>query len=98
MIPIVLSLCLAFLFIALLLSLFRFYKGPDVSHRLMALEVISLITLSMILLGCMAFQRIQFFDVVMIGTLVPFLGSFVILRLSNKKSSSSKLSSEEKFD
>jgi multicomponent Na+:H+ antiporter subunit F len=89
------AVCLGALSLGLVLSIVRFYKGPDLPHRLMAVEVISLITLSMILVGCIGFDKAQFIDVVLIGSLVPFLGSMIILRIFQKEAPSSHENSKE---
>jgi multisubunit Na+/H+ antiporter MnhF subunit len=98
MVDITLSISLILIAFGQIMCFFRFYKEPDLHHRLMVIEVLTLLTLSMIVIGCIGSNSSFFFDVVVIGSLIPFLGSIMVLYLQSKHSPSGTSDSERNHE
>jgi multisubunit Na+/H+ antiporter MnhF subunit len=74
------TLCLAVLFAAALMCLYRLVIGPGAADRAVAFDVLSLVLIGMICVLCIRWKSVLYFDAVWILTLVGFLGSAAIAR------------------
>jgi multisubunit Na+/H+ antiporter MnhF subunit len=72
--------CLAALFVAAALCLYRLAVGPRAADRAVAFDTLSAVLIGMICLLCIRRGSTLYFDAVWILTLVGFLGSSAIAR------------------
>ena len=66
--------------LAVLLSLFRFIKGPDITDRVISFDVMTIVSISIIALIAHFAQRIIYLDVALVYALLSFLSVVVISR------------------
>ncbi len=66
--------------IAFLLSLWRFFNGPTAADRVVAFDVLTLISITGILLAALIAERGIYLDVALIYALLSFLGVIVVAR------------------
>lgn len=65
---------------ALLLSLYRFFRGPSVVDRVVSFDIMNVIVLSYIVVISLAEGRGTYIDVATIYALLSFLGVIVVAR------------------
>jgi len=65
---------------AFLLALYRFLKGPSVADRVVAFDVLTIVTTSAIVLVAYVEGRGIYLDVALIYALLSFLGVIVVAR------------------
>jgi multicomponent Na+:H+ antiporter subunit F len=65
---------------ALLLTLYRFIKGPTAIDRVIAFDGLTIVSITAILLGALAEGRGIYLDVALIYALLSFLGVIVVAR------------------
>lgn len=65
---------------ALLLTLYRFIKGPTAVDRVIAFDGLTIVSISAILLGALAEGRGIYLDVALVYALLSFLGVIVVAR------------------
>lgn len=70
--------------LSLLLTLYRFIKGPGTVNRAVAFDVMGIIVISLIGLAAVMFGRGLFLDVALVYGLLSFLGIIVIGRFIEK--------------
>jgi len=66
--------------VAMLLAVFRMIKGPDVADRVVALDVMTIISISLIVFIASMARRIIYIDVAMVYALISFIGVIAIAR------------------
>jgi multicomponent Na+:H+ antiporter subunit F len=66
--------------LGILLSLFRFIKGPDITDRVISFDVMTVISVSVIALIAHFAERIIYLDVALVYGLLSFLSVVVIGR------------------
>ncbi len=66
--------------LALLFALHRFIKGPSSADRVVAFDVLTIISISVIVLAALAEGRGIYLDVALVYALLSFLGVVVIAR------------------
>lgn len=66
--------------VAMLLAVFRMIKGPDVADRVVALDVMTIISISLIVFIASITRRIIYIDVAMVYALISFIGVIAIAR------------------
>jgi len=66
--------------IAILLASWRMLKGPNVADRVVALDVMTIISISLIVYVAMIAQRIIYLDVAMVYALISFIGVVAVAR------------------
>lgn len=66
--------------IALLLSFIRFIKGPTASDRVVALDTMSVSSISVLVLLSYLFQRSIYVDVSLVYAVLGFIGVLIIAR------------------
>ncbi len=78
--PLNITIFLAFvmLLLAMLISLYRLISGPTVYNRIVALDLIASIVMGFILLYSVVVNKALYFDVVIIISLISFIGTVSI--------------------
>ncbi|MDO9548584.1 MAG: monovalent cation/H+ antiporter complex subunit F [Candidatus Marinimicrobia bacterium] len=66
--------------IAIVLAGYRSLKGPNVADRVVALDVMTIISISLIVYVAALAQRIIYLDVAMVYALISFIGVIAIAR------------------
>jgi len=66
--------------VAMILAVFRMIKGPDVADRVVALDVMTIISISLIVFIASMARRIIYIDVAMVYALISFIGVIAIAR------------------
>lgn len=66
--------------IAFLLALYRFFKGPSSADRVVAFDVLTIVSVTAIALVALAEGRGIYLDVALIYALLSFLGVIVVAR------------------
>lgn len=82
---IVLLISFALLLIALGISLLRLIKGPTISDRIVAMDLISSITMGFILVYSVLINESMYFDIVIIISLISFISTVAISTYLNQK-------------
>ncbi|WP_106765842.1 Na(+)/H(+) antiporter subunit F1 [Paenibacillus faecalis] len=71
---------LVILSLALFGCLYRLIKGPSMNDRIMALDTIGIILLSMIAVLSMLFRTEAYFDIILLIGILTFIGSTALAR------------------
>ncbi len=71
---------LAIVSIGAILAVFRMFKGPDVTDRVVGLDVLTTITVALFVFFAMVFDRYIYIDVALVYGLLAFVGVLVIAR------------------
>jgi multicomponent Na+:H+ antiporter subunit F len=66
--------------VAFLLALYRFIKGPSAADRVVAFDVLTIISITGIVLTALAEGRGIYLDVALVYALLSFLGVIVVAR------------------
>ncbi len=72
------------LMLAMLITLYRFLKGPTLSDRVVAFDVMSIMGVSLLVLLALLFQRSLYLDIALVFGLIGFLGSTIFGRYIEK--------------
>ncbi|HKK60415.1 MAG TPA: monovalent cation/H+ antiporter complex subunit F [Salinivirga sp.] len=80
---------LAFLLLALLLSFVRLVRGPSVNDRIAAMDLIASIVTGFIIIYSMLWKSEFYIDVVIIISLISFIGTVAISTYLRQKRKSS---------
>ncbi len=75
---IVLYTAFAFLMTAMIISLIRLIKGPTVSDRIAAMDLIASIIVGIVLVYSVMVQNAIYFDVPVIISLISFIGTIAV--------------------
>ncbi len=84
MVKLILLIAVIIIMLALLLTLYRFIKGPTVPDRLIAFDVMTVSSLSLIALIAKISGRIIYLDVAMVYGLLSFIGVIIVARYFEK--------------
>ncbi len=68
------------LMFSILITLYRFLKGPTLSDRVVAFDVMSIMGVSLLVLLAEYFQRSLYLDIALVFGLIGFLGSTIFGR------------------
>ncbi|WP_134089344.1 monovalent cation/H+ antiporter complex subunit F [Olivibacter sp. XZL3] len=71
----ILLFCVCLLALSILLALYRFVVGPSLADRLSALDLISVYLLGLLITYVMFTDKLIFFDVALVFSLIAFLGA-----------------------
>ncbi len=77
---IILNIAASIMIISLFLSFIRFFKGPKTVNRVVSLDVIGFIAISLIGFISLIVDRSVFLDVALVYGLLSFLGVIVLAR------------------
>jgi multicomponent Na+:H+ antiporter subunit F len=80
MVDIILTVAGVLMMIGILLSLYRFIKGPDITDRVISFDIMTIISVSIIALIAHFAGRIIYLDVALVYALLSFLSVVVIGR------------------
>ena len=80
----ILTIAVVIMMLALLLTLYRFIKGPTASDRLVSFDVMTVSSLSLIALIAKFSERIIYLDVALVYGLLSFLGVIIVARYFEK--------------
>ncbi|MDD2741999.1 MAG: monovalent cation/H+ antiporter complex subunit F [Rhodocyclaceae bacterium] len=80
MVEILIYLAATLVGMAFLLALFRFFKGPSAADRVVAFDVLTIVSISGIVLVSLAEGRGIYLDVALVYGLLSFLGVIVVAR------------------
>lgn len=80
MVELLLYIAAALTGLALLLALYRFLKGPSSGDRVVAFDVLTIVSITAIVLAAIAEGRGIYLDVALVYALLSFLGVIVIAR------------------
>lgn len=80
MVEILLYTAAAFAGLAFLLALVRFVRGPVAVDRIIAFDVLTIVTITGIVLVAFWEQRVIYLDVALVYALLSFLGVIVVAR------------------
>ena len=69
-----------FLLVSIALTFFRFIKGPTLSDRVVAFDVIGIMSVSLLVILALYFQRSLYIDVALVLGLIGFLGTTIFGR------------------
>lgn len=72
------------MFFAMVMTLYRFIKGPSFSDRVLAFDVLGIMSVSLLLILSLYFQRMIYLDVALVIGLIGFLGSTISGRYLEK--------------
>jgi multicomponent Na+:H+ antiporter subunit F len=81
-----LTLLLAILGVALVFAFVRMIRGPRSPDRLVALEVMSAIGISMMALSAILFDQPVLLDVILVVALVSFIGTVALATFIERRS------------
>lgn len=80
MVNIIYQISAALIVLSLFMTLFRLYKGPTVGDRIVALDAMTIISISLIVLIAHIAQRMIYLDVAIVYGLVSFIGVVAFAR------------------
>jgi multicomponent Na+:H+ antiporter subunit F len=72
------------LMLSMLITMYRFLKGPTLSDRVVAFDVMSIMGVSLLILLAVYFQRSLYLDIALVFGLIGFLGSTIFGRYIEK--------------
>ena len=72
------------LLLAMLITLYRFLKGPTLADRVIAFDVMNIIGVSLLVLLSLYFQRSLYLDIALVFGLIGFLGTTIFGRYIEK--------------
>jgi multicomponent Na+:H+ antiporter subunit F len=72
------------LLLAMFLAMFRFLKGPTLSDRVIAFDVIGIMAVSLLVILSLYFQRAIYLDIALVLGAIGFLGTTVFGRYIEK--------------
>jgi len=72
------------LLIAIFITLYRFLKGPTLSDRIIAFDVMGVMGVSLLVILSLYFQRDLYLDIAIVLGLIGFLGSTIFGRFVEK--------------
>jgi multicomponent Na+:H+ antiporter subunit F len=78
------NIIIIFLMLAMFITLYRFLKGPTLSDRVVAFDVMSIIGVSLLVILALLFQRSLYLDIALVFGLIGFLGSTIFGRYIEK--------------
>ncbi|SFV55728.1 Na(+) H(+) antiporter subunit F [hydrothermal vent metagenome] len=70
--------------LSLFLSLYRFLNGPTLTDRVIAFDAISIMSLSLIVILAVYFERSLYLDIALVFGLIGFLGTTLLGRFIEK--------------
>ena len=72
------------LMLSIVITLYRFLKGPSLSDRVIAFDVISVMSVSLLVILALYFQRALYLDIAIVFGLIGFLGATIFGRYIEK--------------
>ena len=75
---------LAIVSVGAILAVYRMFRGPDVTNRVVALDVFTTISIALFVFFAMVFDRYIYIDVALVYGILSFVGVIVIARYLEK--------------
>ena len=72
------------LLLSMMVTLYRFLKGPTLGDRIVAFDVMNIMGVSLLVLLALYFQRSLYLDIALVFGLIGFLGSTIFGRYIEK--------------
>ncbi len=72
------------LLLSIFFSLYRFLNGPTLTDRVIAFDAISIMSLSLIVILAVYFERSLYLDIALVFGLIGFLGTTLLGRFIEK--------------
>ena len=85
MIDIGLNIALGFLILTFILSMIRLVKGPTLQDRVVALDMIGAVVAGLIIIYMVKSESPRYLDIVVVLSLILFLGATTVARFLNKE-------------
>jgi multisubunit Na+/H+ antiporter MnhF subunit len=76
----VFQICFGLLTVALALAAFRLFRGPSAADRILAIDLLAVITAAAVLLHAMASGESVFVDVIVVLGVIVFFGTVALAR------------------
>ena len=78
------NLIVIILLFAMFMTLFRFLKGPSLGDRIVAFDVLSIISVSLLVVLALYFKNAIYLDIALVIGLIGFLGAAIFGRFIEK--------------
>jgi len=85
MLNIVLNISIGLLILTFVLSMIRLIKGPTLQDRIVALDLIAVVVAGIIIIYMLMTDRPRYLDVVIILSIILFLGTTAVANFLNKE-------------
>ena len=72
------------LLLSLFLSLYRFLRGPTLTDRVIAFDAMSIMSLALLVILALYFERMLYLDIALVFGLIGFLGTTLFGRYIEK--------------
>ncbi len=72
------------LLLSIFIALYRFLKGPTITNRVIAFDVISIIAVSLLVILSLYYKNSIYLDIALVFGLIGFLGSTIFGRYIEK--------------
>lgn len=72
------------LLLSILITLYRFLKGPTLADRIVAFDVMNIMGISLLVILALHFQRSLYLDIALVFGLIGFLGTTIFGRYIEK--------------
>ncbi len=72
------------LLLSMLISLYRFLKGPTLSDRIIAFDIIGIMGISLLVILSLHYQKDFYLDIALVFGLIGFLGTTIFGRYIEK--------------
>ncbi len=72
------------LLLSMFIVIFRFLKGPTLSDRVIAFDIISIMSVSLLVILALYFKRDLYLDIALVFGLISFLGTTIFGRYIEK--------------
>ena len=78
------ELVILLLILAMFIAMIRFLKGPTLSDRVVAFDVMSIMGVSLIVILALYFERSLYLDIALVFGLISFIGTSIFGRYIEK--------------
>ena len=78
------ELVIIILLVSIFITLYRFLKGPTLSDRVVAFDIMGIMSVSLLVLLALYFQRSLYIDIALVIGLIGFLGTTIFGRYIEK--------------
>lgn len=85
MIEIAIHIATGMLILSMIFTLLRLIKGPDLQDRVVALDLIASVVSGLILIFVFISGEVRYVDIVLVLSLIIFLGTIAIAKYLNKE-------------
>lgn len=71
--------------VSLILAVIRLYIGPNLADRVVALDLMSMLSIGIVAVFSLAFKRSEFFDVAVVVALLSFMTTIAFARFLERR-------------